>query len=142
MRFIIPYLFATILLVSAPALALQNATPWSPERSFQNLVYGSSSYNDVITVVGRPPDDIIRSQSMYPLITNFYYYDDDKSGAATVFVFENGMLLGLHYRSPDNQLLDMTYCLQTQGDRVLNYPYLAGYQGYYPYFPMYTMTEW
>jgi hypothetical protein len=128
-------------LVSSPAFALQNVTPWSTERSLQNLVYGSSSFNDVTSAVGRQPDDIVRSQSMYPVITNFYYYDENKSGAATVFVFENGLLVGLQYKSPDNQFVDFTYCLQNNGDRRLNNPYLAGYQGYYPYFPLYA-PQW
>lgn len=124
-----------------PALALQNATPWSSERGFQNLVYGSSSFNDVTSVVGRQPDEIVRSERMYPVITNFYYYDENKSGAATVFVFENGMLVGLQYKSPDNQFIDFTYCLQNNGDRRLNNPYLAGYQGYFPYYPLFA-PQW
>jgi hypothetical protein len=124
------------------AFALQNATPWSPERSVQNLVYGSSSYNDVQTVIGRPPDDIVRSEQMYPIITNFYYYDEAKTGAATVFIFENGMLVGMQYKSPDNQFVDLTYFLQNNGDRNLTVPYLAEYQRYYPYFPLYHFSGW
>lgn len=119
--------------------ALQNATPWSPERSFQNLVYGSSSFNDVTMVLGRPPDEIVRSQQMYPPIVNFYYFDENKSGAATVFVFENGFLVGMQYKSPENQYVDMTYFLRNNGDRSLNLPYVAGYQNYYPYFPLYGL---
>lgn len=117
--------------------ALQNATPWSSERSFQNLVLGSSSFNDVTMVLGRQPDEIVRSDQMYPPITNFYYFDEDKSGAATVFIFENGFLVSMQYKSPDNQYVDMTYFLRNNGDRQLNMPYTAGYQPYYFYQPLY-----
>lgn len=123
--------------VSSSCWALQNATPWSPERSFQNLVLGSSSFNDVTMVLGRQPDEIVRSDQMYPPITNFYYFDDNKSGAATVFVFENGFLVSMQYKSPDNQYVDMTYFLQNNADRQLNLPYNAGYQSYYYYQPLY-----
>jgi hypothetical protein len=120
-----------------PVHALQNATPWSAERSFQNLVYGSSSFNDVRMAMGKPPDEVVNSEQMFPPIVNFNYYDENKSGAATVFVFENGLLVGLQYKSADNQYIDLTYFLQNNGDRALNLPYTAGYFPYYPYFPMY-----
>jgi hypothetical protein len=130
------------LSVFLPTYALQNATPWSPEKSVQNLVYGSSSYNDVTSALGRQPDDIINSQQMYPIITNFLYYDENKTGAATVFVFENGLLVGMQYKSPDNQLVDLTYFLQNNADRYYNAPYAAGYQRYYPNFPLYGFSGW
>lgn len=123
--------------ITSAAWALQNATPWTAERSFQNLVYGSSSFNDVTMTLGRQPDEIVRSQQMYPPVVNFYYFDENKSGAATVFVFENGLLVGMQYKSPDNQYVDMSYFLQNNGDRQLNFPYNAGYQGYFPYYPLY-----
>ena len=124
-------------LASLPVWALQNATPWTAERSFQNLVLGSSSFNDVSMALGRQPDEIVRSEQMFPPITNFYYFDEDKSGAATVFVFENGFLVSLQYKSPDNQYVDMTYFLQNNGDRQLNMPYNAGYQPYFYFQPLY-----
>lgn len=132
-------LLSLSLLWNGSAWALQNATPWTSERSVQNLVYGSSSFNDVTMALGRAPDEIVRSEQMYPPIVNFYYFDESKSGAATVFVFENGFLVGMQYKSPDNQYVDMSYFLQNRGDRQLNYPYTGGYQGYYPYFPLYGM---
>lgn len=144
-KFILFITLVTCLFFSSVVMpvsfALQNATPWTSERSIQNLVYGSSSFNDVTAAVGRQPDDIVRSEWMYPVITNFYYFDDNKSGAATVFVFENGLLVGLQYKSPDNQFIDFTYCLQNNGDRRLNNPYLAGYQNYYSNFPLFA-PQW
>jgi len=125
------------VLFSLPSFAIQSVTPWSTEKGFQNLVYGFSSFSDVQAAVGRPPDEILHSEQMYPLIQNFYYYDENKSGAATVFVFENGLLVGLQYKSPDNQFVDLTYCLQDNGDRTRNYSALGGYQSYYPYNPLY-----
>ncbi len=126
-------------LLIVPAWALQNATPWSAERSVQNLVYGSSSFNDVTMSLGRSPDEIVRSEQMYPPVVNFYYFDENKSGAATVFVFENGLLVGMQYKSPDNQYVDVSYFLQNNGDRQLNLPYAGGYQSYFPFFPLYGM---
>jgi hypothetical protein len=123
--------------LSSESQALQSVTPWTTEKSFQNLVYGSSSYNDVISVIGRQPDEIVHSQQMYPVVENFYYFDENKTGAATVFVFENGLLVGLQYKSADNQYMDLSYCLQNNGDRTLNYATLGGYMPYYPYFPLY-----
>lgn len=124
----------------SPVLAVQNATPWTTEKSFQNLTYGMSSFNDVQAVIGRPPDEVVSSGQMYPVLTNYFYFDDNKSGAASVFIFENGFLVGLQYKSSDNQFIDFTYCLQNNGDRALNNPYLAGYQGYYPYLPLYGLS--
>jgi hypothetical protein len=128
------------ILTLSPALAVQNVTPWTNEKSFQNLTYGMSSYTDVENAVGHPPDEVLNSGQMYPVVTNYVYYDEKKTGAASIFVFENGFLVGLQYRSPDNQFIDFTYCLQNNGDRALNYPYMAGYMGYYPYFPLYGFS--
>ena len=150
-RFAKPYnfrrwIFSSLLIVVwgflafSPGYALQNATPWTTEKSFQNLTYGMSSFNDVQSVIGKPPDEVLSSGQMYPVITNYIYYDENKTGAASVFVFENGFLVGLQYRSPDNQYVDFTYCLQNNGDRRLNSPYLAGYMPYYPYFPLYGFS--
>lgn len=128
--------------ISLPSQAIQSVTPWSPEKSFQNLTYGASSYSDVVSVIGRSPDEIVRSEQMYPIIENFYYFDENKSGAATVFVFENGLLVGLQYKSPDNQYVDLSYCLQSNGDRNLHYSALGGTQAYFPYFPLYGVGGW
>lgn len=128
---------ATAVCLSLPAAAIQSVTPWTPEKTYQNLTYGSSTYNDVISTVGHSPDEIVSSGQMYPVVENFYYYDENKTGAATVFVFENGLLVGLQYKSPDNQFVDLTYVLQYNGDRMVNYSALGGYQSYYPYFPLY-----
>jgi hypothetical protein len=134
-------LSAAAMLFSS-AWAIQSVTPWSPEKSVQNLVYGSSSYSDVTGALGRQPDEIVHSDQMYPVIDNFYYYDENKTGAATVFVFENGMLVGMQYKSPDNQYVDLTYFLQSNGDRNLHYSALGDYQSYYPYFPLYGFSGW
>lgn len=141
-RFILTLALLSISVVSgiSTAWAVQNVTPWTNEKSFQNLTYGMSSYQDVISVVGHPPDEVLHSGQMYPVVTNFIYYDEKKTGAASVFVFENGFLVGLQYRSADNQFIDFTYCLQNNGDRSLNSGYLAGYMNYYPYFPLYGVS--
>lgn len=131
----------SLSIFSLSASALQSVTPWSSAKTFQNLTYGSSSYQDVVSAVGQPPDEVVRSEQMYPVIENFYYYDENKTGGATVFVFENGMLVGLQYKSPDNQFVDLSYFLQSNGDRSLHYSALGGYQAYYPYFPLYA-TPW
>jgi hypothetical protein len=126
------------------ASALQSVTPWNAgsPSNFQNLTCGSSTYNDVVSSVGRSPDEIIHSEQMYPLIENFYYFDDDKTGAATVFVFENGLLVGLQYKSAGNQFVDLTNFLQHNGDRALNYSALGGYQYYYPDFQLNGVGGW
>lgn len=129
-------------LFSSPgAQARSAATPWTSEMGFQNLVYGSSSTNDVVQVMGAPPDDILRSNSMFPPVENFFYYDEDKSGAATVFVFENGFLVGMHLKTPDNQLVDMTYFLINNGDRRLQNPMLGGVNPYF-FNPRFYTTPW
>jgi hypothetical protein len=129
-----------LFLFHAPlACALNSATPWSPDASFQNLVYGSSSEGDVTRVMGKEPDEVVRGEQMFPVIENYYYYDENKSGAATVFVFENGMLVGLQMKTAGNQFVDLTYFLANNGDRYLNSPLLNGYM---PYYPLYPLTSW
>ena len=126
--------------ISTPAAHSRSAaTPWTSEMNFQSLVYGSSSTVDVVRVMGKQPDEIVRSEQMFPVIDNFYYYDEDKSGAATLFVFENGLLVGMHLKTAGNQLVDCTYFLTNNGDRMLNYPMLQNYSPYYSYFPL---TYW
>lgn len=115
------------------------ATPWTPEVNFRNLVYGASSTADVVRVMGQPPDEVLHSEQMFPVVENFFYYDADKSGAATVFVFENGLLVGMHLKTEGNQYIDCTYFLTDNGDRQLNNPMLQNYSPYYSYFPM---TYW
>lgn len=131
-------LAAPLMFSALPAEGRSNATPWSNEMTFQNLVYGSSTTTDVQQILGGPPDTVVRSEQMYPLLENYYYYDDAKTGAATVFVFENNFLVGLHFKSAENQYMDLTYFLPSNGDRTRNMQsFGAGYNGYYPYFPLY-----
>lgn len=121
-------------------------SPWNPSgysqlgvSGFENLVYGSSTASDVIGVMGRYPDDVLRAEQMFPVVENFYYYDEEGTGAASVFVFENGFLVGLHSRSPNNQFVDLTYFLPNNGDRFLNSPLTAGYLPYFHRFPLYGL---
>lgn len=107
-------------------------------RNFQELVYGSSSQADVVRVMGMPPDEVVHAGQMFPVIENYYYYDEDKSGAATVFVFENNMLVGLQMKTAANQFVDMSYFLANNGDRQMNQFMLGGYMPYYPWFPIPT----
>ena len=118
-----------------PANARSVVTPWKTDVGFENLVYGSSSTTDVQRIMGEAPDEIIRSEQMYPLIENHYYYDEKGSGAATVFVFENNALLGMHYKTPGNHFVDLTYVLPDNGDRQLQTPFLGNYASYFPFFP-------
>ncbi len=128
-----------VVLLSNPAMALRNNfSPWTADGAFQNLVYGGSSAVDVQQALGQPPDEIVRSEQIYPLIENYYYYEANGSGAATVFVFENGLLVGLHYRSPSNQYIDLTSILANNGDRFLNRQLNQGMRGYFPMFPFYS----
>lgn len=113
-----------------PVWARMVATPWSPEVNWQSLVIGAST-NDVVRALGRPPDDIVRGEIMAPTIENFYYFDEDKSGAATIFVFEAGFLVGMHLKSPENQLMDVTYFLPNNGNRRLLNPVMGGMQTYW-----------
>lgn len=118
--------------------AISSMTPWDNRPSMQTLVYGMSTVGDVVNAVGEYPDEIIRSQQIYPVVENHYYYDKYGTGAATVFVFENGMLVGMHYKGSNNQLIDLTYFLTDNGDRQRNYPLNMGFRGYYPNFPLYS----
>ncbi len=126
-----------MVLGGLPSQARSIVAPWDPasQSEFRSLVYASSTIPDVQRVCG-PPSEIVRSEQMYPVIENHYYYDENGSGAASVFVFENGVLMGFHYKSPDNQLVDLTFCLANNGDIRLAWPYRAGYYGYSPNFPM------
>src|SRR5262249_53228050 len=81
------------------------------QGGFQNLRYGGSTSMDVAQAIGRPPDDIVKAEQMYPVVENYIYNNEDNSGSAMVFVFENNLLVGMHYRSPRNQYIDMTYML-------------------------------
>jgi ABC-type phosphate transport system substrate-binding protein len=115
-----------------PAGSISNATPWTTEFGFQNLTYGGSSIRDVERAMGRPGDEFLQSNQLYPAVQNLYYYEEGGTGAATVFVFENGLLVGMFYKSSENQLMDLTYFLIDNGDRQLNFPLNAGYQGFFP----------
>lgn len=134
---ILPLTLCLALCLVLPAQGRSISAPWDPasQNEFQSLVYASSSMPDVHRILGLP-DDIVRSEQMYPVIENHYYYEEGGTGAATVFVFENGLLMGMHYKSPENQLIDLTYFLPNNGDLRINWPYRANYQGYFPYFPM------
>jgi hypothetical protein len=145
-RLAIKIIFTVLLLagllvygLTPKAFCRSAATPWTSETNFQNLVYGSSSSVDVVRVMGQQPDEILRSEQMFPVVENFFYYDADKSGAATVFVFENGLLVGMHLKTAGNQYIDCTYFLTDNGDRQLNNPLLQNYSPYYSYFPL---TYW
>lgn len=128
-----------LLVFSNPGQARTIAAPWTPEVSFQNLVYGASSTAEVVRVMGQPPDEVLKAEQMFPVVENFYYYDSAKTGAATVFVFENGLLVGLQLKTPGDQFVDLTYMLTNNNDRSLNSPMLGGYMPYYPYYPL---THW
>ena len=122
-------------------------TPWKApgieSMGAQNLVYGSSSFHDVELVLG-PPDHVINAGQMYPVIVNYFYFEknpDDtieemasqENKAATVCVFENNLLVGLHYKTRTNQLVDITYILQNNNDYgMINHP--ARYSNYSSYF--------
>ncbi|MCE3234193.1 MAG: hypothetical protein K0Q50_373 [Vampirovibrio sp.] len=133
------FISCCLLLFSHPGQARTIATPWTPEISFQSLVYGASSSADVVRVMGQPPDEVLKAEQMFPVVENFYYYDSAKSGAATVFVFEGGLLVGLQLKTPGDQFVDLTYMLTNNNDRALNSPLLGGYMPYYPYYPL---THW
>jgi hypothetical protein len=124
--------------LTAPGWARSNFAPWLPsnQQDFGSLVCGASTPADVQRVAG-PPDEVVHSEQMFPVIENYYYYDAEGSGSASIFVFQNGLLVGLHYKSPDNQLVDLTYFLTNNGDMALNRQLNAGYAGYYPTFPFY-----
>jgi hypothetical protein len=133
-----------LLFFTFPPLAGQSAwagpgiAPWTSEAGFQQLVYGASSPWDVQSAIGRPADEVLRFEQMYPIIENHYYYDENKSGAATIFVFENNFLVGMHFKSADNQMIDLTYFLPNNGDYSRNFQtYGGGYAGYFPGFGLY-----
>lgn len=116
-----------------PSWAVSNFTPWNPaEFGFQNLVYGASSVVDIQRAVGRPADEFVESGTMYPIIQNMVYYEEGGTGAASVFVLENGLLAGLFYKSPNEQYIDLTFLLTDNGDVRYNNPMNAGYQGFFP----------
>lgn len=121
-----------------PTEARSIYAPWEPqvEQGFESLVYGASSTVDVQRVMGSP-DEIVRSGQMFPVVENYYYHDE--SGAASVLVFQNGLLASMFYQSPDKQLIDLTYFLVNNGDRRVNAPLNAGYPYYHPTLPFY---EW
>jgi hypothetical protein len=126
---------------SLPAQAISGATPWSSDVSYQSLVYGSSTPHDIQLLTGKPPDDIVQAEQMYPIIQNYIYYAKGQSGPATVFVFENNLLVGLYYKSSDNQYIDLSYFLQDNGDRLLNSPILGNMYPYYLEPPMYWLNN-
>ncbi|HEY9686583.1 MAG TPA: hypothetical protein V6C52_06370 [Coleofasciculaceae cyanobacterium] len=139
-------LLLSIIFIAIPAevQARTGATPWTSEVNFQSLVYGSSTTNDVVRALGRPADEILRYEQMYPTIENLYYYDEDKSGAATVFVFESGFLVGMQLKTADNQYVDFSYLLANNGDRQLMNPMLGGYLPYAfnNYYRQYATIPW
>jgi hypothetical protein len=124
--------------LASPGWAHSAFAPWAPsnQQNFGSLVYGSSTPLDVQRVAG-PPDEVVHSEQMFPVIENYYYYDTEGSGSASIFVFQNGFLVGLHYKSPNDQLVDMTSFLTSNGDVQLNRQLNAGYAGYYTNFPFY-----
>lgn len=133
----------TVILMASQNLGAEArsiTTPWNhtQEYTFQNLVYGSSTPWDVQRVMGRGPDEVVKAEYMYPVVENHNFYDEDGSGNASVFVFENGFLVGFHMRTKDSQLVDLTYFLMNNGDRRLNNAYNAGIWSYNPLFPLYN----
>jgi len=127
----------TLTVMYSTVSARTAARPWMPqqqEQDYSGLIYGSSSPRDVELIIGRPPDEVVKSNNLYPVVWNYIYYAEDGSKNASVFVFENGMLVGLYYKTAGEQLVDLTYFLTNNGDRRLFYPLNAGYMGYYlPY---------
>ena len=102
------------------------------QNGLSQLRVGGSGPADVMRAFGSP-DEVVSSGQMYPTIDNYYYYDHNGSGAATVFVFENGFLVNMLLKSSNNQLMDLSYFLTNNGDRRLTTPYLGGYRNFYPY---------
>lgn len=132
------FFFVTGWLAVLPvANARTVVTPWTSEQTFQNLVYGGSTTGDVHQIMRSMPDEVVKNSTMYPVIENHYYFESGGTGAATVFVFENGLLVGMLYKSSNNQLVDLTHFLPNNGDRVINQPMLGNYRGYYPNLPMF-----
>jgi hypothetical protein len=143
--FIMVALFSSGLILSPSSMARSVATPWTAESTFQSLVYGASSPWEVQTVMGQPPDQVVKGEQMYPLIENYYYFEEGGTGAATLFVFENNRLVGLHFKSADNQLVDLTYFLINNGDRYIGNPAMGpnyGENGFMPYFFNPQLYHW
>jgi hypothetical protein len=141
-RLAVAVILMTVLLWGSglPVQARSNFSPWSPEMSFQNLVYGASSPWDVQQVLGAAPDEVLRVEQMYPVIENHVYYEEGGTGAATIFVFENNLLVGLTYKSPTNQYMDLTYFLPSNGDNVLNYQLQNhAFRRYFPGYGLYRV---
>lgn len=141
------FVIGTLLVVGVLGFGLSHqvcarsaVTPWTMEQGFQNLVYGASTSTDVQRIIGRFPDAIVRQEQIFPVVENYYYYEEgDKSqtGPATVFVFENNLLVGMLYKSSMQQWIDLTYFIYDNGDRSINAPIQAGFQTYYPNLPLY-----
>lgn len=129
-------LFIINLLLTASVQARSNATPWTSEQTYQNLVYGASSTADVIQIMGYP-DEVVKQEQIFPVIENFYYYGDGGTGEATVVIFQNNLLAGLLYKTASSQYMDLTYMLPNNGDMALNSPILAKFRSYYPNLPMF-----
>jgi hypothetical protein len=131
-------LVIAMLLLPALAHARSVATPWTSDISYANLIYGASTPYDIQQMLGRTPDEIVRQEQMMPVIEQHYFYDmESQNGSASVFVFENNLLVGLLYKSPANQFVDLTSTLMNNGDRQINQPVMGGFQGYYPYLPLF-----
>jgi hypothetical protein len=139
MRIGLASLLFIAILFSPMAHARSAVTPWTSEQGFQNLVYGASTTGEVLRVMGAYPDEIVKTQQMTPVIENYYYYDAEGSGAATVFVFQNNFLAGLMYKSSSNQYMDLTYFLPNNGDMNVNSAILGNMRGYFPNLPLYSL---
>jgi hypothetical protein len=129
-----------LFLWGLPPADARNLTDPSGQQGVQALVYGASTPWDVRMVTGTEPNEIVRSEQMFPVLENHLYYEDS-SGAATIFIFENNLLVGMTYRSADDQYLDLTSLLVNNGDRTVQAPNLAGYRGYFPWFPLYSVLH-
>ncbi len=132
-------IFILLLLASPmPTVEARSAfSPWEFDQGLQNLVYGATTGADLVRIMGEPPDDIVRDEQMYPLIENHYYFDEGGTGAATVFVFQNNFLVGLLYKSPSNQFVDLTSFLPNNGDSRINNQIMGGFRGFFPNYPVY-----
>ncbi len=127
-------LISSFIGLTQVAEARTAAMPWRQQHQmgdFSGLIYGSSSPRDVELILGEPPDEVVKSQSLYPVIWNYLYYADDGNGSATVFVFENGMLVGMFLRTAGQQLVDFTSFLTNNNDRRLFYNLNANRRGFF-----------
>ena len=121
------------LLLLFPAMAHAMPTGYeNMQNGFSQLRIGGSTPGELLGIMGSP-DEVVSSTQMYPVVDNYYYYDHNGSGAATVFVFENGFLVNMLLKSPNNQLMDLSFFLTNNGDRRLTTPYLGGYRSFFPY---------